>query len=281
MPSKTKTIQLQETLERNILHGLSLEWEHALWVIDESERKKLRKPLFSLKDMGRKLGTWSSERNEISLNRDHVLNSPWDDTREILLHEMAHQFADQVLLAKDELPHGPLFRKACLRLRANASATGHVRTLDERLGDKPRDQHDRHLTRIKKLMSLAESKNRHEAEAAMAKAHDLMKKYNLQVLEQRRPREFVSVFVGRPALRHFRESYYIANLLQDFYFVQGLWVSAYVLEKGKMGRVLEISGTRRNIKIATYVYVFFIGKTEIEDEEERKRNMKMILSFIA
>jgi hypothetical protein len=110
--------------------------------------------------------------------------------------------------------------------------------------------------RIKKLMSLAESGNRHEAEAAMAKAHDLMKKYNLQLLAQSRAPDYISIFVGAPALRHFRESYYIANLLQDYYFVEGLWVSAYVLAKGKMGRVLEISGTRRNIKIASYVYDF-------------------------
>ncbi len=254
--NKAPRIELQETLERNILHGLSVEWDHALWVLDEPERKKMKKPLLSLRDMGRKLGSWSKEKNEISLSRKHVLNCPWDDTREILVHEMAHQYADQVLHAGDERPHGPRFRKACLCLRADPSASGHVRTLHERLQDDPRDRHDRHLVRIKKLMSLAESRNRHEAEAAMAKAHDLMNKYNLQLLAQRRSQDYFSVFVGKPALRHFRESYYIANLLQDYYFVQGLWVSAYVLEKGKMGRVLEISGTRRNIKIASYVYDF-------------------------
>ena len=255
-PKTMPHIELQETLERSLLHCLSQEWDHALWVLESPERQKLKKPLFSLRDMGRKLGAWSGEKNEISLNREHVLNCPWDDTREILVHEMAHQYADQVLGAQDETPHGPLFREACRRLRANPSASGHVRTLDQRLQDKPQDGHDRHLLRIKKLMSLAESKNRHEAEAAMAKAHDLMKKYNLQMLDQSLPRDFLSVFVGKPALRHFRESYYIANLLQDYYFVQGLWVSAYVLEKGKMGRVLEISGARRNIMIATYVYAF-------------------------
>ena len=48
----------------------------------------------------------------------------------------------------------------------------------------------------------------------------------------------------------------MANLLQTYYFVQGIWVSAYVIEKGKMGRVLEISGTAQNIDIATYVHAF-------------------------
>ena len=254
--SKASTIHLQEALEKNILRGLSLEWDHALWVLDDPERQKMKKPLFSLRDMGRKLGTWSSDKNEISLSRKQVLNCPWDDIREILIHEMAHQYTDQVLHVGNEPPHGRLFRKACLHLRTNPAASGRVKTLHERLRDEPRDRHDRHLVRIKKLMSLAESKNRHEAEAAMTKAHDLMKKYNLQLLAQNQPRDFISVFVGNPALRHFRESYYIANLLQEYYFVQGLWVSAYVLEKDKMGRALEISGTRRNIKIASYVHAF-------------------------
>ena len=38
--------------------------------------------------------------------------------------------------------------------------------------------------------------------------------------------------------------------------MQGLWVSSYVIEKGKMGRVLEISGTLANVRIAAYVHDF-------------------------
>lgn len=273
--NNTARLELLESLERNILLGLSMEWDHALWVLEESERRKLKKPLFSLKDMGRKLGTWSKEKKEISLSREHALHCPWDDIREVLVHEMAHQYADQVLHAGDEPPHGPLFRQACRRLRANPSATGRVRTLQERMQDHVEDSHDRHLVRIKKLMSLTESGNRHEAEAAMAKARDLMQKYNLRLMAQHPSREFISVFLGKPALRHFREAYYIANLLQDYYFVQGLWVSAFVLERGKMGRVLEISGIKRNINIASYVYDFvnrYIDSQWQKYKSDRKLN---------
>ena len=65
-----------------------------------------------------------------------------------------------------------------------------------------------------------------------------------------------SVFLGQPALRHFPEDYALANLLLDFYFVAGIWVAAYVPARGKMGRVLEISGTFSNLKLAHYVYDF-------------------------
>jgi hypothetical protein len=36
--------------------------------------------------------------------------------------------------------------------------------------------------------------------------------------------------------------------------VETIWVPAFVLEKIKMGRVLEISGAQRNVEIAHYVY---------------------------
>ena len=105
-------------------------------------------------------------------------------------------------------------------------------------------------------MALAQSHNQYEAEAAMAKAHELIAKYNIDLLARDEDRIFVSVSVGSPALRHFREEYYLSNLLQDYYFVYGIWISTYVLEKGKMGSVLEISGTVQNVKIAEDVYDF-------------------------
>jgi len=216
----------------------------------------MQKPLFSLNDMPNKLGYWSSEKCEICLSRQFVLNHSWDSVREVLLHEMAHQFTDQVIGDRNEPPHGPSFRKACRLLRANPKASGNYRPLwNQVMRDAPASE-DKILLRIKKLMALAESRNHHEAEAAMAKAHELIAKYNINLLAADEKRNFISVFVGRPALRHPRENYHIARLLLDFYFVNGIWVPTYVLEKGKMGRVLEITGTRQNIKIASYTYDF-------------------------
>lgn len=246
----------QETLEHRILHGISCEWETALWILDEPLRQQMRPPLFCLRDYSRTWGTWSRERREISLSRDLVLRHSWDAVLEVLLHEMAHQFAEEVLGAREEPSHGPAFQRACHLLRANPKASGRYVPLDDRVAREPQGPEDRTVRRVRKLMALAESPNRHEAEVSMAKAHELIAKYNLRLLEQDDSRDFASVFVGRPALRHPREDYALANLLQEFYFVQGIWVPAYVLEKGKMGRVLEISGTEQNIRLASYVHDF-------------------------
>jgi len=251
---KRKRILVQEELERHVLHGLACEWKTALWVLDSSYKGLMRTPLFSLGDMTKKLGYWSRERREICLSRNLVLNHPWDAVVEVLVHEMAHQFTDEVLAGRDEPPHGPKFRRACYLLRANPKASGKYEPLNKRVIRNSSTSEDRIMLRVKKLMALAQSQNQHEAELAIAKAHEFIAKYNLDLLAHNEDRDFVSVFVGKPALRHFREDYHLAHLLQDFYFVYGIWAAAYVLEKGEVGRVLEISGTVQNIEIACYVY---------------------------
>ena len=251
-----KALTIQEKLERRILHGLSCEWDFTVRELNSAHQEKLRKPLFGLHDMKSKWGYWSGEKREICLSRNLVLEYSWTSVREVLLHEIAHQFAEEVLGFGKEPPHGPSFQKACKLLRANPRASGRFELLDERvLGDAVGPE-DKIMIRVKKLMALAQSSNKHEAEVAMAKAHQIIKKYNVDVLEKDEDREFVSVFLGKPALRHFREHYHLSGLLQDFYFVFGIWVPAYVTDKGKMGNVLEVTGTLQNVKIASYVHDF-------------------------
>lgn len=247
---------IQEKLEREILHGLFFEWAEASWVLSSAHQEAFYVPLFSLGDMKGKWGYWSKEKREICLSRDLVFNHPWDAVREVLHHEMAHQLVDQVLGADGEPPHGPTFRRACHLLRANPKASGNYRPLDERIKHASLSREDKIIVRVKKLMALAQSKNKHEAEAAMAKAHEIIEKYNIDLLARDENRHYVSVFIGKPALRHFREKYQLASLLQEFYFVYCMWTASWVVDKDKMGRVLEITGTRENIKMAYYVHDF-------------------------
>jgi hypothetical protein len=185
-----------------------------------------------------------------------AFNHGWDEVRDILHHEMAHQLAEEAWQIQNERPHGRSFRRACRLLRADPKASGRYPSLHERLHREVASAEDKMMSRIQKLLALAESKNRHEAEAAMLKAHALIAKYNLELIQNKQPEDFFSIFLGPPKLRHPREIYHLASLLQDFYFVEGVWVSAFVLSKGKMGRVLEISGRRHNLQTASYVYDF-------------------------
>ena len=256
---KSDDTKLWPELERKILHGLSCEWDRAAADLDPHFRKQFHKPQFALKDMKKQWGQWDGPKRMICLSRDLVRDHSWDAVREILFHEMSHQLAEEVLCAGNETAHGKTFHTACNLLRANPAASGSVAALDERVKQETGRTEDATMIRIGKLMALAQSDNIHEAEVAMAKAHYILEKHNLEYLEGPHDRKYESIFLGRPALRHFREHYHLSNLLQEFYFVFCIWVPAYVMEKGKMGNVLEVSGTPQNLKIAEYVYEFVLN----------------------
>jgi hypothetical protein len=254
--AKSEKISPRQEIERRILHGVACEWEAAIDNLAPAVSKLIRRPLFSIRDLKGQWGNWSPVKQEIALSRNLVMNYPWDSIRDVLLHETAHQIAQQIREGATESAHGPAFKAACAILGIDPVASADYVPLQDRLlGDAPSEQ-DRRMLRIKKLLALAESKNRHEAEAAMLKAHELIAKYNLDHLDRGAVEDLISVFVGKPALRHPKEAYFLANLIQDFYFVRGLWICAYVGEKEKMGRVLEISGSIENVKLASYVNDF-------------------------
>jgi len=250
--------QARQELERGILQGMACEWEAALLNLEPNQRQYIRRPLFAIKDMQTRWGNWSREKREISLSRQLVMNYPWDSIRDVLRHETAHQIAQQLFGASTQTPHGPAFKQACDLLRIDPAASSNYQPLQDRFLQDHSDQYDKRMLRIKKLLALAESQNHFEADAAMTKAHELIARHNIELNRQEDKRDFLSIFIGHPALRHPREDYHLANLLQDYYFISGIWVTAYVVEKGKMGRVLEISGTVQNLKIAEYVYDFIV-----------------------
>ena len=69
---------------------------------------------------------------------------------EVLKHEMAHQFVDEVLGVHDEPDHGPVFRQVCDERGIDARAAGAPDA------DRARDHV---LDRIAKLLALAGSPN--------------------------------------------------------------------------------------------------------------------------
>jgi hypothetical protein len=284
-PEEKERSGIREELERRILKGLSCEWRAALRQLPSLHRERMKIPFFSLRDLKSNWGYWAGERREICLDRQFVLCYPWDAVRETLIHEMAHQLAEEVLgAAKGEAPHGRLFKEACTFFRADPrAAAGYAPLSDRGKCPYPSDR-DRILLRVQKLLALAASQNRHEAESAMLKAHELIAKHNLSLLESCGNRAYISRFVGKPALRHPREMYTLARLIQDFYFVEGIWVPAYVLEKEKMGRVLEIAGTRENVELAGYVHDFlhrFIRNQWIDFSSGKKLGVNRRSDFAA
>jgi len=241
-------------LERRILLGLAAEWREALTLLPVRLRDRLRRPQFSLSDAERRLGAWDPAREEIRVSRCFVLERGWDEVRELLRHEMAHQLADQALDGGVETAHGPAFREACRLLGAHPGAAGEFVPLSARLDGDADPGRARVLARVHKLLALASSRNRHEAALALLRAREFARRHRID--DQQGSEEFLSAFAGRPALRHTREEYQLAALVTRTWEAYGIWVPAWVVERERMGTVLELSGTPAQVKLAGYVHEF-------------------------
>ena len=172
---------------------------------------------------------------------------------------MAHQYVDEVLGVKDETPHGRAFREACARIGVDARASG---VPDATAADVDPEQ-ARVLERVRRLLALADSPNRHEAEAAMAAAQRLMLRHNLDA--GRRPEgadEYRFVHLGTPSGRIAEHERLVAVILGKHFFVEAIWVPVYRAAEGKRGSQLEICGSPDNVAIAEYVHGYLVQTAE-------------------
>jgi hypothetical protein len=216
---------------------------------------RLRRPVFEIQDFGSKWGEWDGLRRRISLSWRLVSEHPWMSVREVLRHEMAHQMAEELLGWRGE-PHGEPFRYACRILNADPRASHeYVAAKDVLLREDEPDE-DRVLSRVRKLLALGQSSHRHEAEAAMAKAHELIARHSLDLQAGGKPLTYCSLSLGEPVARHATADYALGQLLSDFYLVETLWISAWAMSSRRMGKILEVSGTRENVLMASYVFDF-------------------------
>jgi hypothetical protein len=175
----------------------------------------------------------------------------------VLKHEMAHQYVHEILAEHSQTPHGAAFRAACARLGVDERASGVPGVLDPL----PRAE-DRIVERIARLLALAESPNRHEAEAAMAAAQRLMLKHNLAAVRTHAAQDYGFRHLGRPSGRVSEHERLVAMILGKHFFVESIWVPVYRSLVAKRGSVLEICGTRANLAIAEYVHGFLHATAE-------------------
>jgi predicted SprT family Zn-dependent metalloprotease len=214
----------------------------------------LRPAQLSLSDAEGFLGRYSHETRSIELSRAFLHTAPWGSVVEVLKHELAHQFVLEVL-REYEAPHGPAFRAVCDRLGIDARASGQP-------APTPSAQSQRVLERVHKLLALAESDNRHEAEAAAAAAQRLMLRHNLEAPEPAHETGYGYVHLGRITGRVSEWERRLGNLLSEHFFVEVIWVPAYRTHEQKRGSVLEAIGSSENLALAAYVYDFLVRSAE-------------------
>ncbi|MEM7199766.1 MAG: DUF2786 domain-containing protein [Planctomycetota bacterium] len=212
-------------------------------------RGALRPPVLRVGDGTAQLGSWTRETRTLSIGEHHIRRDPWLEVLETLRHEMAHQFADEVLKATDEAPHGTAFRRACQLLQAE----GHGRDPEQ---SRPDPAAQRMLDRIHKLLSLGESPNQNEAQAALDKARELLLRHQLEGVGAAHPSQYEVRWLGDIKGRHPLWEQLLGALLGEFFFVRVIWVHSYDPLRDRRGTVLEIAGNPEHLAMANYVHGF-------------------------
>jgi hypothetical protein len=217
--------------------------------------RQLKAVALRLTDASAELGRWRRDSRTIELSCSLLRDFGWDAVLEVLKHEMAHQYVDEVLGIVDETAHGPAFRDVCERRAIDARAAGlpHV-------GPSRAEQHL--LERVAKLLALAQSTNEHEAQSAMSAAQRLMLKYNLEELSRGDSGRYGYRTLGLPSGRVDESRRILAMILAEHFFVETIWVPVWRPLEGKRGSVLEICGTPQNLELAEYVHSFLVGTAE-------------------
>ncbi|MBM4056579.1 MAG: DUF2786 domain-containing protein, partial [Planctomycetes bacterium] len=98
---------------------------------------------------------------------------------------MAHQYVEEVLGICDDFPHGEAFNRVCREKGIDPAATGDIHIWIEKRKNRftVSSQNHQILDKVHKLLALAQSPNEHEAQTAMAKAHELLLRHNLSLLD--------------------------------------------------------------------------------------------------
>jgi hypothetical protein len=227
--------------------------------------RKLRRPVLELGDSTTRLGRWHRSHRSIELARTLLGEHGWGVVVEVLKHEMAHQYVDEVLGRRDESAHGPAFRQVCAERGIDARAAG--------APDGGRSGAEtRVLERVAKLLALAESANAHEAEAAMSAAQRLMLKYNVDSIKDPAGRAYAFRHIGEPTGRVGEAARILAVILGDHFFVETIWVPVWRAREAKRGSVLEVCGTPENVELAAYVYSFMLNAGERLWREHKRRH---------
>ncbi len=213
------------------------------------------------------LGFFDPHSYQIGLNYQLMLKAKDKVLKDILRHEFAHYlcFVEQ---ADDQRPHGPYFQEVCKRYNWEACVS--KASLDIELANHYEGHlaNEKILTKIKALLSLAQSDNIHEAQLATLKANQLLLKYNLENLDKNIHETYIYTDRVLSAKRKNAKINAIYDILKHF-------LVRPVLVYGHKKVFLEVCGSKENIELAFYIADF------LDQELERLWNQQSQLKGLA
>lgn len=228
----------------------------------------------------------------IKLSLNLINEHSWDVVINILKHEMAHQIVTELFDGKND--HGELFQRACQLIGVPdefCGAHGDLPRIIEDLKEEEINSENRKiLKKVKKLLSLAQSKNEHEASLAMQKVNDFIKKYNIERVELNKGSKYVYKIINHKKKRIENYQRNICSILMNYFFVEIVYSYLYEAQSNETYRTIEILGTIENVLMAEYVYFFLLNqlnflwsdhqlKTGISNREKRSYWLGVLEGF--
>jgi hypothetical protein len=245
-------------LRRLWISQLYKEHENICW----RYRVKLDPPIIELVDSGKYFGIWKSGIRTIKLSERLIEEHSWDVVVNVLKHEMAHQIVTEYF--KSDEKHGELFHQACRMIgvpeqlrRATGDLPQGIRETSERDID---SDTRKILEKVRKLLSLAQSKNEHESFLAMKKANELIEKYNIDRLERNTDSKYTYKIINPKKKRIENYQRRICLILRDYFYVYTIFSRIYHPGKCDYYKTIELCGTIENVLMAEYVYYFLLEK---------------------
>jgi len=239
---------------------LQREFEHQCW----SYKVDLRTPIFGISTVKSTYGCWRPEYSTIEISETLITSYPWDVVVNVLKHEMAHQICTEIFRVSNA-GHGAIYQRACdmigLDPRFRTSSGDLPQGVKESVAPDELTRDGRHfIEKVRKLLALAQSENEHEANLAMAKAGELMDKYNLRQVAEYNRHGYGNVLINRKKKRLERYQRKIAHILRDFFYVYVVLSSQYDPYLDTEHKVIDIMGRTENVEVAEFVYYFLENK---------------------
>lgn len=208
---------------------------------------------------GTELGHFNHSYLQIALNRKLIYSAKDSVLRDLLKHEMAHYLT--YILCGEVKAHGREFHEICDRFGFPKEVAEATMNLEQSNLSKEGDiASERVIEKVKKLLSLAQSSNAHEAELATIKANDLLLRHNIEGLKD--PAE--PLYMDRVLMRKRKDT-----KIQAIYGVLKHFMVRPVISQGKDSCCLEVSGSLTNVKLAVYVANFLDREFDHLWEEAR------------
>lgn len=219
-------------------------------------------PIHVVVFQGKEWGHFNAPYMQIGLNQKLIYLAKDSVIRDILRHELAHYLT--YIQHGNVGSHGAEFNAVCLQYGFPKSVSEATMNLEEANLSKEGDLHsEKIITKIKKLLMLAESSNVHEAELATLKANQLLLRHNIENLSDKEE----PIYLDRLLVQKRKDQKMVA-----IYEILKHFIVRPVFSFGKDVCSLEVSGSFTNVTLAKYVAEFLSRELDFLWESAKKEH---------